>query len=206
MICRSDLTEYYQTHGLDTVKKYECSVNIAKQVTWPKPKSTINLHRWILLLKNLEEEGYKMLHEFPGIHNGGIIQPMQSYKLLGTPLLSYTHNAFWADMELLAYKIYLQLTQCRLLGPFPKKCTHFIATKQASVNSSGKGYEIWKSPLFVVRKTDIGKWREVQDYSAASLGKSLNDIGYHELKHIKYSTVVDRCVTYWGCKFGSVLD
>ena len=145
------------------------------------------------------------MQEFPGIHNGGIIQPMKSYDSLCTPLLSYTHNAFWADLELLAYKIYLQHTQCRLLRPFPKNCTHFIAKKQASVNSIWKIYKIWKSPVFVVRKPNIDKWREVQDYSAASLGKSFNDIGYQELKHIKYSIIVDMCIAYWGCKFGSVL-
>ena len=34
----------------------------------------------------------------------------------------------------------------------------------------------------------------------------MNDIGFPELKHIKYSTVVDRCIAYLGCTHGSVLD
>ena len=66
----------------------------------------INLARWLQLLKRLEEKGHRLLHEFPVIANGGIIQPMKPYKNLGTPIISYTDNAYWLDLELIAFKLF----------------------------------------------------------------------------------------------------
>ena len=175
-------------------------------MTWPNTKNMINLARWLQLLKHLEEKGHILLHEFLMIANDGIIQPMKSYKNLGTPILSFSDNAYWLDLELIAFKLFHQLQYDRLLGPFPQTCTHIMTNKPVIPNSSGKGYKLWRSPVFVVRKPQFKKWREVEDYGAAITGNSLNDIGYQELKHIKYSTVVDRCVAYFGCKFASVLD
>ena len=80
-----------------------------KEVSWPNAKSTINLHQWSLLIDKLEAHGYILRHEFPGIKNGGIIQPSKSLKKLGKPVLSYTDNAHYLDLELLAYKIVQQL-------------------------------------------------------------------------------------------------
>ena len=164
------------------------------------------MHQWSLLIDKLEAQGYVLRHEFPEIRNRGILQPIKFTSKLGTPLLSYTESAHYLDLELIAFKIVQQLQKYQLLGSFPADATHFIAQKPASVNKQKKGDIIWRCPIFVVRKTIFEKWCEVQDYSASVSGNSLNDISFHELKHIKYSTVADRCIAYLGYTHGSVLD
>ena len=111
------------------------------------------------------------------------------------------------EKELIAYKMYNNFVNERILGTFPDSVTHFDVTGNMGVNNKGIGIPIQRTQIFVVTKDNIDKWREMLDFGFKITNDLfINDFVYPEFTSIHYSRLQDILTTFINCTHASKLD
>ena len=176
-------------------------------LTWPRPEASIDWKRWLWSLKALQKTGFQVLHEFPKIEECGISTPIANISALQDDFADYLTRSSFYVQEFIAYKIWTHIDVWRLLGPFPTTYTHFKVFRQGEVNNNGVVIPIQRTPIFVVMRENLEKWREVLDFGRqVANGLSINDYIVPEFVSIKLSRLHDMIAIFLGCTHASNLD
>ena len=97
----------------------------------------------------------------------------------------------YLELECMAYKAIGKLDKGITMGPLPENTTHIDPKKKIGPNTK-TGVQLHHSPMFVVKRPNMDKWREVVHFGAAAEhGKSFNDCLHQDQKSIYYSSPND---------------
>lgn len=151
--------------------------------------------------------GLNIIHDFPMIKEWGLQTPIKNITTHQEKFGNYIANQLYLEKELIAYKMYLNVIGGRILGHYPNIVTHFDFIHNFGANDKGIGIPLQRTPIFVVTRENIDKWREVLDFGfKIAHGLSINDYVLPEFTSIHYSRLQDMLTTFINCTYASKVD